>query len=615
MQVKAEASLGLADSSGAASWALRALGIISAGGAAGHPEEERLADLAVTCVGPEPVLSFLTGENSTRLAPGTLLRTGLYHLITRNMDEAAKYITFAADRRPDEDDIYLLRELYEEGISDLPGISPETVASLASSAISAGDDRMSKDLIDLLRSKGHYAWLADILDGDLLASSGRNTKALARYRSVFRSEIYPIEGKKKALQRLAGLQYRMKKYSDASSSYRTYGLYYPDDPLAEISTDRSARLEAASGHWDTAVETWRRIADAGPVTLTGREAILAMAVVLERTGRKDEAFDLLDANLDGAGGRLRAAYLYWMIRTCGDQELRSEHSLILSGESANSFYAIAIAEGADFLDADSERGPAPSIEALETATRRSPFPGTGGLAGHPSLGAFRYFAGEKMKIDAAACARAYLAYLEKAERNESIGTLYSEALEAGLEGFCLEIAVGHPSLFTGREDYIEYLYPFAFGSEIDRYCEERALPPELVLAVIREESRFDDTIESHAGAWGLMQIMPSTGEWIGGKVGRKDIGISDLHDPGFNIEAGCWYLRFLLDRADESIVAALASYNAGHGRMRSWKKRYHPDKDPLAAIEMIGPSETRQYVRRVLDSMTAYSRELSSGKR
>ena len=156
---------------------------------------------------------------------------------------------------------------------------------------------------------------------------------------------------------------------------------------------------------------------------------------------------------------------------------------------------------------------------------------------------------------------------------------------------------------------MEYLYPFIYGSEIDRYSKERDLPPELVLAVIREESRFDEEIVSPAGASGLMQIMPATGEWIGRKIGRPQIGIEDLRDPAFNIEAGCWYLRFLLDRSDESIVAALAAYNAGHGRMGSWKKRFHPHEDPLAALELIGPMETRQYVRRVLDSMAIYSRQ------
>jgi len=615
LQVRAQAFLGIADSISAAGRTISALRLISGGEAEGHPEEGSLIDLAVLCAGPEVALPFITDDISSRLHPGTLLRIGLYHYESGNEDAAAAYISMAAGRKPGEGEMVLLKDLSAAGALDLPGVSPETVASIASAAISAGDGDMSRFLIDLTRSTGDYAWLAAILEGDLLAASGRKTKALVRYRSVFRSDTYPVEGKKKALQRLAALQYRMKKYSDASSSYRTYGLYYPDDTLAEISTDRSARIEIASGRWNAAVDTWRRIADTGPGTLTGREAILAMAVVLERTGRKNEAYDLLLANLDVVGGRLRAAYLYWIIRTCGEQELQSEHSLILTGESANSFYARAIADGPGFLDADEERDSVPAIEMFETITRRSPFPGSGIPAAHPSLGAFRYFTAENMKVRSAVCARIYLATLDNTGMKDCIGTLYSEAREAGLESLCLEMSVAHSALFSRREDYIEYLFPFAFGSEIDSFSGDRSLPPELVLAVIREESRFDDIVESHAGAWGLMQIMPSTGEWIGGKVGRKHITVSDLRDPAFNIEAGCWYLRFLLDRADESIVAALASYNAGHGRMRSWKKRFHPDRDPLAAIELIGPSETRQYVRRVLDTMAAYGRETSRRRR
>jgi soluble lytic murein transglycosylase len=208
--------------------------------------------------------------------------------------------------------------------------------------------------------------------------------------------------------------------------------------------------------------------------------------------------------------------------------------------------------------------------------------------------------------------RAYLEELDDASRKLSAGAVYGEAREAGMENICLELTVDHPDLFTGRKDYVEFLYPFAFGSLIDSCSASRSLPPELVLAVIREESRFDSGIRSPAGAWGLMQVMPATGEWIGGKLGYDSVSESDLRDPRFNIAAGCWYLRFLLDRGDESIVAALAAFNAGHGRMSSWKKRFKPSEDPLAAIELIGPEETRHYVRRVLDTMAAYERLTSA---
>lgn len=611
LHVRAEAFLSAGDTISAAERAVSALRLIYSGEADGHPEGGRLIDISVLCGGPEIITPFVSDDIPYRLDPHTLLLMGRHYLDLGDSSSARSYFNLAARRRPGVAAMGLLKDLAGDGSLAACGVSHETIASFASAAISAEDKLASRLLIEITGAAGEYEWLAEILKADMLAASGKKSKALSLYREVFSSKIYPVEGKKRALQRLAALQYRMKRYADASASYRTYGLYYPNDPLAEMSTDRSARLEVASGRWVSAVDTWRRIADSGPKTAIGREAILGMAVLLEKTGRKKEACAVLLDNLQGIRGRLRAAYLYWIVRTCGDEQLRSDHTLILNEESSRSFYARAIEEGPGFLDAEDERERMPSISMLETITRKSPFPGTGIVIDHPCVEAFRYFAAESRKMEAADCARAYIANLDDSEKEEKIGTLYDKAKASGLESICIELAVDYPGLFSGREDYIEYLYPFAYGSEIDEGVEIRSLPPELVLAVIREESRFDENVMSFAGAYGLMQIMPSTGEWIGGKIGRKDVNVSDLCDPGFNIAAGCWYLRFLLDRADESIVAALAAYNAGHGRMRSWKKKFRPQRDPLAALELIGPFETRQYVRRVLDSMAAYSRQTS----
>ncbi len=609
--VRAEAFLAAGDSAASAGRAVSASRLVYSGEAGGHPAGGRLIDIVILCGGSEIVLPFFTDELPASLAPRSLLLMGQHYFELGDSSAAASCLTLAARGRPGEEEMGLLNELADNGTLYARGISREIVADFASAAISAGDDATAKRLIGLVRLTGEYSWLADILEADLLAASGKRSKALARYRSVFRSGTCPVEGKKEALQRLAALQYRMKRFRDSSVSYRTYGIYYPDDPLAEMSTDRAARIDVASGRWDAAVDTWKRIADAGPETLIGREAILGMAVSLERMGRKSEACAVLIDNLQGVRGGFRAAYLYWIVRTCGDEQLRSDHAMILSGESAHSFYSRVIEDGPGFLTVAMDRTDIPVISLLEITTRKAPFPGTGTAVDHPSLGAFRYFAGEGMKLEASDCARGYIAAQEGHDGASGIGIIYREAREAGIESLCLELVVANPDLFAGRDDYIEFLYPFVYGCEIDGGSDKRYLPPEMVLAVIREESRFDENVMSPAGAYGLMQIMPSTGEWIGGKIGRKGVTVSDLRDPGFNVAAGCWYLRFLLDRAEDSIVAALAAYNAGHGRMRSWKKKFRPHRDPLAAIELIGPSETRRYVRRVLDSMAVYEVQAS----
>jgi soluble lytic murein transglycosylase-like protein len=100
-----------------------------------------------------------------------------------------------------------------------------------------------------------------------------------------------------------------------------------------------------------------------------------------------------------------------------------------------------------------------------------------------------------------------------------------------------------------------------FGSIIYNEAKKNDLPPELVAAVVKAESRFVPTARSGAGAVGLMQIIPKTGRWLGAR---------DLTNPSQNITAGAKYLRYLHDRFDGNSVKAIAAYNAGEGNVRKF---------------------------------------------
>jgi soluble lytic murein transglycosylase len=134
-----------------------------------------------------------------------------------------------------------------------------------------------------------------------------------------------------------------------------------------------------------------------------------------------------------------------------------------------------------------------------------------------------------------------------------------------------------------------------------------------VYGLIRQESRFIMDAQSHAGASGLMQVMPSTGRWIAKKIGLTDFAQDMLSDVRTNILLGTNYLNMVLGNMDGSQVLATAAYNAGPGRLRTWRATLTKPMDSTVFIESIPYVETRTYVKNVM-SNTAYYAALFEGR-
>ena len=111
-------------------------------------------------------------------------------------------------------------------------------------------------------------------------------------------------------------------------------------------------------------------------------------------------------------------------------------------------------------------------------------------------------------------------------------------------------------------------------------------------------------IESFAGAVGLMQVMPSTGDWIAEQI---DLGDYDLWDPDTNVSLGTWYLNYTHEEWDGNSMLAIASYNAGPGNVAEWLDRYGlTDTDRF--VEQIPFAETQGYVESVFGNYWNYLR-------
>jgi len=133
----------------------------------------------------------------------------------------------------------------------------------------------------------------------------------------------------------------------------------------------------------------------------------------------------------------------------------------------------------------------------------------------------------------------------------------------------------------------------------------------LVHGITRQESSFDKRAVSHAGARGMMQLMPGTAREQAGKSGYGYDYARLTSDPNYNVMLGSAYFQRLLNSWDGSYPLAVASYNAGTGNVRKWVRAYGDPRgnvDIVSWIEKIPFVETRGYVQRVLENTVVYDR-------
>ena len=131
----------------------------------------------------------------------------------------------------------------------------------------------------------------------------------------------------------------------------------------------------------------------------------------------------------------------------------------------------------------------------------------------------------------------------------------------------------------------------------------------LTHGITRQESSFDRTAVSHAGARGMMQLMPGTAREQAGKMGFDYDSYRLTSDPAYNVMLGSSYFSRLLNNWGGNVPLAVASYNAGSGNVRKWVNAYGDPRtgtDVLRWIEAIPFAETKGYVQRVIENSVVY---------
>jgi soluble lytic murein transglycosylase len=415
------------------------------------------------------------------------------------------------------------------------------------------------------------------------------TDALETLRGVDDPEALPLRA-----QALTALG----RYDEAETSYQAWLEEMPDDETAQL---KLAQVLTRLGHVGEALKLYQKIdtpdsklAQAGLLEEDDPEEALALyldspypvawwsaTTLLETQGRLTETLPLYarlaesDTNLaDDSAYRLQV-----LARRVGDRKAEAESQILLAGFGLN-WLALRAAGGDLRLDTALPLAAA-GQDILDKAQALE-------LLGREDL------------------AHLELVLAARFRRAPEVDLAIAEALAArGYVSDAQAIA----------EDYIEehtqaplafwqLSYPRPYSTTVEATATEFGVDSLLIWAVMREESRYDPEALSHAGARGLMQVMPATQAWIAEEL-EESISPGEAYTPKTSIRMGGWLLSFLAGYFDGDLELAIPAYNAGAGSVGHWQA------DPLVSnrddlLRWIKFGETRLYIERVSLSYQVY---------
>lgn len=392
---------------------------------------------------------------------------------------------------------------------------------------------------------------------------------------------------------------------------------FPSHRLADDARFRAALVIAGGndeGHEDRAEEMLRSLPDAYPSGDMRAEAIFRVALAKMSRGQWQDAKPLLDRVMEIApDDRFYATAgraLYFRGRAAamtGDAEgARTRYRRVVESYPLGFYMLLAHAR----LAAEDAAGTKRLLEETIAKDKTGTFPS----GPHDVFGSAAFVRAVRLlevgEIDAARremTASGALAESADPEVVWAVGALYNQAGipeigHAVMRGKLAEYASHYPE---GRwRTAWEVAYPRAYEAFVTKACEKNALPRPVAWGIMREESNFWAEAKSPSNAYGLMQLIIPTAKWVSAGTGLGSDELS-LKKPEVSIELGTRLLGQLRQRHGHPVLA-IAAYNAGSGASDRWVKApLSTDLDLF--VDLIPYEETRNYVKRVLGTQTAYA--------
>ncbi|MQA31460.1 MAG: transglycosylase SLT domain-containing protein [Luteitalea sp.] len=393
---------------------------------------------------------------------------------------------------------------------------------------------------------------------------------------------------------------------------------FPMQTWAEEALDNLATYYILRNRDDEADRTFRELYERYPRGSNAPRAAWKAGWRAYREARFSDTVRYFEgAAADFPRSDYRPAWLYWSARSLersGDAAAAAERYALVTADYRNSYYgrltarrttgpkavlrAVA-APGEGTPDSEEREPTAPPLPANAHVVRALLDAGMFDDA----LNELRY--AQKVWGDAPAI-QATVAWVQQQQSRTEIGMRRFQLLRGAINtmrrAYPQYMAAGGERL---PREVLTVIFPMAYWDLIRKHAAARDLDPYLVAALVAQESTFVADVRSHANAYGLMQLLPSTARQYARKL-KMRYSTRLLTDPESNIRIGTSYLADKI-REFGDLHLALASYNAGETPVRRWRKE-RPDLEGDEFVDDIPYPETQGYVKKILGTAEDYRR-------
>jgi soluble lytic murein transglycosylase len=522
--------------------------------------------------------------------------------------------------------------------------TPEAPEALDAVAQIAATGQPIEPSLAALVAGAHEQWAAAVTayDSALTAASGDAALELRRQRALARRAAgdFPValdelaavaaESPNGEVGRQAQLDWVQTKGQGgdqpaAIQGYREFAAAYPDDPRAPEALQRAATLLALAGDAEGAMMQQLELGRRYPASAQGQDALDEAAWWLFQAGRAGEARAAWEALRGSATGTVAARAAFWAAHTLDPGN--ADYAMLLDAAIAaapDSYYG---ARAAELLGKTAEGTiaiGAPIGDDSWRATEAWIASWSGQPAYDPAQGSYPPEIAQAGSVVRAIALRDVGLETESiAEWNEARESWHDDPLKLY---FLARLAHDHGAPYVAlkaAEDVAKLspdkgfarapealrrlIFPTPYSGLMADQARERGLDPLALYATLRQESLFNPSATSWAGARGLAQVMPATAQGIAQNLSVAEFHEDDLYHAAVSIRFGAFYLDHQMEMMQGSLQGGLAAYNGGPGNAQRWAGGTTV-ADPDRFTESVDYAETRDYIKLVYGYYGAYKR-------